>query len=173
MPLDTPGGIAGDGLAESDQFDRLDIERSLLADLADDGLLQRLAKLDAAARQRIDAFGRRPAARHDEHFAVAEDRGADRQDRPRGISPTVGRLRHYSRARFALYGLSYVRTLCHHLDAGGDPKAVRLSRTAEFPAALQCGADPADPDRTACQRPALLRADALGLSPGLGQGSQK
>jgi len=59
MPLDAAGGVAGDGLTESDQFDRLDIERGLLADLPDDGLFQRLTKLDAAARQRIDARPRR------------------------------------------------------------------------------------------------------------------
>ena len=62
MPLDPARDAAGDGLAEADQLDRLDVERGLLADLANDRLLQCFAKLDAAAGQRIDALGRRPPA---------------------------------------------------------------------------------------------------------------
>src|ERR1700732_4214468 len=61
-----------------------------------------------------------------------------------------------------------VRTLCHHLAAGRDQGAVRLWRTAEFSAALQRGADPADSDRAARRRQAHVRAHALGLHSGLG-----
>ena len=37
-----------------------------------------------------------------------------------------------------------MRPICGDFRAGGDPGAVWLSRAAQFPAALQCRADPAD-----------------------------
>ena len=89
-----PGRIARDGLAETDQLDGLDVKRSLLADFADDGLFQRFAELDPAAGQRVDAFGRRPRAPHDQHLAVAEDRGARPPDKAAWDKSAVGRLRH-------------------------------------------------------------------------------
>src|SRR5882672_3543545 len=87
----------------------------------------------------------------------------------RVISVSVARLRT---ARGIPRYLDHVRTLCHHLDAGSDPGAVRLWRAAEFPAALQCGADPADPRGAPPRRQALVRADALGPAAVLGQGPE-
>ena len=49
-------------------------------------------------------------------------------------------------------------------------RAVRLSRTAELSAALQRGADAADPDRAHGGGPAPIRAGALGADSALGQG---
>ena len=82
-----PGAIAGDGLPIAGERNRRDVERGLLADFADHRLLERFAEFDAAARQRIEAVGRRPCPAHDQHAAVAEDGGADREIRPRRISP--------------------------------------------------------------------------------------
>ena len=65
----------------------------------------------------------------------------------------------------------HVRTLSDHILAGSVPAAVRLSRTAELSAALQRGADAADPDRARRGRATPIRAGALGPDPALGQGS--
>ncbi len=89
MPLDSAGIVARDGLAEADETHRLDGERGFLADFADHRLFQRFAQLDAAAGQRIEAVRGRPRPAHDQHFAVAEYRGAHGQIRPRWISARV------------------------------------------------------------------------------------
>ena len=61
----------------------------LLHHLARDRLDEALADLDAAARQRVEPARRRPGAAHDQHPAVADDGGADREDRSRGIAAAV------------------------------------------------------------------------------------
>ena len=148
---------------------------------------KRLAEFDAAAGQRVEAVGGRPRPAHDQHAAVAEYGRADREIRPRRISPRIVVVAHRTPAAFRLMSarrrlfwilsasriispLSHVRTLCHHLAAGGDQGAVRLRRAAEFSAALQRGADAADPHRAPCRRQAPIRAGALGSRPVLGQG---
>src|SRR3977135_1007277 len=67
----------------------------------------------------------------------------------------------------------YVRTLRHQDPTGLDTPGLRLWRAAEFPAPLQCGADPADPGGSARRWPAQLRAAALGPDTVLGQGSAR
>src|SRR6476660_4029175 len=67
----------------------------------------------------------------------------------------------------------HVRTLPDHILAGSVPAAVRLSRAAELPAALQRGADAADPGRSHRGRSPPIRAGAVGPDPALGQGSAK
>ena len=56
------------------------------------------------------------------------------------------------------------------------PEAIRAlfryPRAAEFPAALQRGADPAGADRADGRGRAAVRAGALGTDPGLGQGPE-
>ena len=94
MPLDPPVGVADDGLPESDQFERRNFEAGFLADLAYNRFFQGFAKLDAAARKRIEAMSGRPAAPHDQHAAVAKYRRTDRQIRSRWISPFGGAVAH-------------------------------------------------------------------------------
>ena len=77
----------GDALAIAGERHRLDHEVRLFQDLARDRFAQRLADLDHAAGQRVDAVRRRPRAARDQHAAVAHDRGTDRENRPRWISP--------------------------------------------------------------------------------------
>src|SRR5262245_52177037 len=64
----------------------------------------------------------------------------------------------------------HVRTLHGGVVAGSDPAPVRLPRAAEFPAALQRGADAADRGRAHRGGAAAIRAAALGPDPTLGQG---
>src|SRR5260370_9027545 len=90
MPFDFSAGIAHDHLPIAGELERFDVEAGLLADLADHGCFERLSELDSAAGQRIDAMRRRFAPAHDEHAAVAENRGTDGEIRPRGISPRFG-----------------------------------------------------------------------------------
>ena len=59
VPLDPSIGVPQDHLAISGELDRLDFEASLFAHLADHRLFERFAEFDTAARQRIDAVGRR------------------------------------------------------------------------------------------------------------------
>ena len=94
MPFDPARSVAHDGLTEADQFDRLDFERGLLADFADHRLFQRFAKLDAAAGQRVEAVRGRPRPAYDQHPAVAEYGGADREVRPCWISARVFGVAH-------------------------------------------------------------------------------
>src|SRR6266513_219937 len=63
-----------------------------------------------------------------------------------------------------------VRTLHDHFLAGSDPAPVRLSGAAEFPAALQRGADAAGADRSPGRRTTAVRVGALGVDSALGQG---
>jgi putative SOS response-associated peptidase YedK len=58
-----------------------------------------------------------------------------------------------------------VRPLCRDVGARSDPGAVRVSRAAQLPAALQHCADAADRDRQARRRQAAVCAGALGLLP--------
>ena len=58
------------------------------------------------------------------------------------------------------------------LVAGRDEAAVPLPGAAEFPGALQRGADPAGADRAPVRGQAPVRAGALGADPGLGQGPE-
>jgi len=76
--------VVGDGLAIAGKRDRLDLKRGLLAHLANHRLFERFAEFDPAARQRIEAMGRRPRPAHDQHPPVAEYGGADRQIGPVG-----------------------------------------------------------------------------------------
>src|SRR5205085_11762987 len=68
---------------------------------------------------------------------------------------------------------THVRTIRDHHGAGGDPAAVRLSGTAELPAALQCRADAAGADRAHDGGKASARAGALGADPVVGEGSAR
>ncbi len=94
MPLDASAAVARDRLAKAGEFDRLDLKRGFFADLADDGFFQGLAELDAAAGQRVKAVGGWPRPAHDQHPAVAENRGADRKKRPRRISSRIVGIAH-------------------------------------------------------------------------------
>src|SRR5262249_57086172 len=64
----------------------------------------------------------------------------------------------------------HVWTLHGPVLVGSDPAPVRLPGAAEFPAALQRGADAAGADRPHCGGAAAIRARALGPDPALGQG---
>ena len=90
MPRDLAGCIAGDELAVAGERDRLDRDAGLLRDLAHDRLMQGLACLDHAARQRVHAGARAFRAPRDQHAAVADDRGADGEKRPVRIHAGVG-----------------------------------------------------------------------------------
>ena len=94
MALDLAGGVAGDRLAIAGKPDRLDLERGLLLHFADDRFLQRLAEFDHAAGQGVDAVGGRARAPHDQHPAVADDRGAHGEKWTRRISARVGAVGH-------------------------------------------------------------------------------
>ena len=86
MPFNAARGVARDGLSISGERDRFDLKAGLLADLADDSFFQRLAEFDAAARQCVEAVGRRPRPPHDQYAPVAEDGSAHRQVGTRWIS---------------------------------------------------------------------------------------
>jgi len=80
MPFDPAIAIPRDGFAIAGERHRLDRKRGLFTDFAHHRLHQRFANLDTAARQRVEARRRRPGATHDQHLAVADDGGADRED---------------------------------------------------------------------------------------------
>jgi hypothetical protein len=90
VPLDPSGGIALDHLAIACQHERLDFEAGLFADLADHRVNERLTEFDPAAGQGIEAMGGRRGAADDQHPAVAEDGGADREIGPRWINSRFG-----------------------------------------------------------------------------------
>src|ERR1700716_1678216 len=72
VALDLVVAVARDHLAMAGEPERLDVERGLLAYLADDRLVQGFARLDAAARQREQTARRRSRAGPAQHLARAE-----------------------------------------------------------------------------------------------------
>ena len=79
--------VAHDHLAPAGERDRLDGERGLLLDLADQRLVQRLARLDHAARQaEAGPLRRRAGAAHHQHLSVAHDGGAHGEKGAVGIA---------------------------------------------------------------------------------------
>ena len=72
MALDPAGVIAHDRLPVAGEDDRLDGKAGLLANLADDRLLQSLAEFDDAAGERVEAVRRRPRPADDQHASVAK-----------------------------------------------------------------------------------------------------
>jgi hypothetical protein len=94
MPLDPAGAVPRDGLAKAGERDRLDLKCGLFANLAHNRLFKRFTEFDAAAGQRIEPVRGRTSTAHDQHVAVAEDRGAHREKRPRWISPGVAGVAH-------------------------------------------------------------------------------
>ena len=74
MARHAAGLVARDELAMARERDRLDRDAGFLRHLAHDRLVQRLAGLDHAARQREHAGARALGAPRDQHVAVADDR---------------------------------------------------------------------------------------------------
>src|SRR5205085_10764829 len=64
-------------LAPAGEPDDLDLQPGLFVDLAVQRRVQGFAELDPAARQRIEAFGRRAGAAHQQDLVITEDRAAD------------------------------------------------------------------------------------------------
>ena len=83
--------VAQDHLAVAGERHRFDRERGFLPHLADHGLGQRFAGLYHSARQGIDAGRETGGAPDDQHLAVADHGGADRQE-------TAGRDRRGDRS---------------------------------------------------------------------------
>src|SRR6185437_10865538 len=92
MPFDAALRVAHDHVALAGEPDRLDLELRLLTHLAHHGVMQGLAKLHGAARQRVEVLRRHARAPHHQHFAVADDGGADREIRPIRIGADVAHV---------------------------------------------------------------------------------
>ena len=86
MPFDPLIVVAHDDLAVTGKRDRFDDQPGLLLDLPPQRFGQRFAALDNASRQGVNPVGWRIGPPHDQHFAVANDRGADGQKRSVWIS---------------------------------------------------------------------------------------
>jgi hypothetical protein len=135
MALGLALSITEDDLAIARECERLDGEPGFFTHLTGDRRRQRLAQLDAAARQRIDPLQRRRGPAHDQHSPGAENGRTDRQIRPRGIS---SRIRDGVGQGPVPFGY----------DAGKAP-VVRWSRKPYTPIALwpkkPCSQDPSSP----------------------------
>jgi len=90
MPFDTPLFVAHDHFPVAGKRDRLDVKGRLFANLADDGIGERFAGFDGAARQRVEIERGIARAAHDQHVVAADDRGAYRQKRTLRIGSLVG-----------------------------------------------------------------------------------
>ena len=89
MARDAAGLVARDELALTCERDRFDDDAGFLGDLADHGLMQRLAHFNNATRKGVQARARALGAPRHQHMPVAYDRGADGQIRPLRIHPRI------------------------------------------------------------------------------------
>ena len=145
-------------------------ERGLLLDLADHASARfRRPRPRRPAGCRAPSPGARAA--DDQHLAVAKIAALTARKGRVGIGAGIGsRLVQLGPCR------GDARRTIACADAMPSPPrrkrcgSCSATRAAEFPAALQRCADPADPDCAACRRPAAFRAGALGPVPGLGEG---
>ena len=75
----TAAGGPGQHLAPAGKARDLNLEPGFFIDLAMQRGMQGLAEFDPAARQRIEALGRRSRAPYQQDLVVANDGGADRK----------------------------------------------------------------------------------------------
>ena len=92
MALDLVLGVARHHLAVAGERDRLDGERGFLVDLALHRLGERFAGLDHAAGQAVEPIRGVARAAHDQHLAVAQDGGADREKRTGRVGSCIGHV---------------------------------------------------------------------------------
>ena len=144
------------------------------------GRLGQVPRFDAVERRQREgladvrhrgAAGVRVAQRHQRELGsvgIDDILGSSPGERETLASDRLIRAGGSGRANFRRRETGHVRTLCDHPAAGGGARLFRLSRDAEFPAALQRRADPADSDRArgAAQRrkPSPFPASFAGVS---------
>ena len=80
MAFDPALPVAHDRFAMAGERNRLDVERGFLAHLANNRIGKLLASFNHAAGQGVKIERRLARAPHHQHFAVADDGGAHRQE---------------------------------------------------------------------------------------------